>query len=90
MSKPDEETRDVNDEELIAALEANGREDMADTIKAENLAKQLVDSGRDDLAALMAEPPAPAAKQSEGEAFLEELRAAQERNTTSLPGLLDE
>ena len=82
----------MDDNDLITALEANGRHDMAATIKQEHLTKELADHGRDDLAALMAEPPTPDAhaEDDDGEAFVEQLRSALKGNKVSLPGLLDE
>ena len=80
----------MDDTELIAALEANGHQDAADKLKSERLAESLAATGRADLAALMAEPPAPAAEKNEDEAFVEQLRTALKGNSVSLPGLLDE
>jgi hypothetical protein len=89
-ARNNEETIDVNDTELIAALEANDRQDMADRIKSEQLAKQLADSGRDDLAAQLTGTPTTDDGAPDEAAALEQLRAAAKGNSVSLPSLLDE
>jgi uncharacterized protein YqeY len=66
---------DPNDE-AIRFLEEAGRDDLADKLRAEHAVRDM--------------DPEPIPEPNEAEAFLEELRAAQRRNTTSLPSLLDE
>jgi hypothetical protein len=61
---------------------------------SDDLARQLRDRGRDDLADQLEnptpEPTPPPPVEDEGDKFLRELREANNRGRVSIPGLLDE
>jgi hypothetical protein len=89
----------MTDVDLVRELKDAGFPEQAAQLERERLARELKDQGREDLADQLQGDQAPAAneeqptatdqEQSEGERFLEELRAASQAGWTSVPGLLD-
>jgi hypothetical protein len=83
-----------HDEQIIEALVASGRPEMAQQIRDERLARELAASGRDDLADQLTGTPTTDVDDDsaagEGDQFVKELKAALQGNKVSLPGLLDQ
>ena len=78
-------------DDLVRRLEAEGQEDLAQTLRQRRLSERLRDEGHTDLADQPGSPPLPPAPvENDGEAFLQELKDASNRGRVSIPGLLDE
>jgi hypothetical protein len=81
----------LTETDIARLLEENGRPDLAESYRNGELAEQLRGQGRDDIAAQIdSRPGVEQPAEDPNEAFLQELKDAQNRGRVSLPGLLDE